>query len=111
VQKILKPIENFKIIVREFSFHFWRIFFVFKHGQVAAAITMAKGDDKYDIFTLFLVPKQKLQNANNAKNVVNNNLCMGTCVAEPHHFDAAPAPGKHFDAAPDPTLLYTKPTF
>jgi hypothetical protein len=27
-------------------------------------------------------------------------------VAEPHHFDAASAPGKNFDAAPAPTLLY-----
>jgi hypothetical protein len=39
-------------------------------------------------------------------------------VAEPHHFYAAPAPGKHFDAAPDPaapapapTLLYSKAKF
>jgi hypothetical protein len=37
-------------------------------------------------------------------------------VAEPHHFGAAPDPGKIFDAAPAPlapapTLLYTKPTF
>jgi hypothetical protein len=31
-------------------------------------------------------------------------------VAEPHHFYAAPAPGKNFDAAPAPapTLLYRK---
>jgi hypothetical protein len=29
-------------------------------------------------------------------------------VAEPHHFDAAPAPGKNFDAALAPTLLYSK---
>jgi hypothetical protein len=29
-------------------------------------------------------------------------------VAEPHHFDAALAPGKNFDAAPAPTLLYSK---
>jgi hypothetical protein len=26
-------------------------------------------------------------------------------VAEPHHFDAAPALGENFDAAPAPTLL------
>jgi hypothetical protein len=44
-------------------------------------------------------------------------------VAEPHHFYAAPAPGKNFDAAPapgknfdaapapDPTLLYSKAKF
>jgi hypothetical protein len=35
-------------------------------------------------------------------------------VAEPHHFDVAPAPGKSSDAAPaapSPTLLFTKPTF
>jgi hypothetical protein len=37
-------------------------------------------------------------------------------VAEPHHFYAAPAPGKIFDAAPDqaapaPTLLYSKAKF
>jgi hypothetical protein len=38
-----------------------------------------------------------------------------TSVAEPHHFYAAPAPGKNFDAAPAPaapapapTLLYSK---
>jgi hypothetical protein len=35
-------------------------------------------------------------------------------VAEAHHFDVAPAPGKNFDAAPAapaPTLLSSKPTF
>jgi hypothetical protein len=34
-------------------------------------------------------------------------------VAEPHHFYAAPAPGKNFDAAPapTPTLLYSKAKF
>jgi hypothetical protein len=34
-------------------------------------------------------------------------------VAEPHHFDAAPAPGKNFDAAPAPapTLLFSKTKF
>jgi hypothetical protein len=34
-------------------------------------------------------------------------------VAEPHHFYAAPAPGKNFDAAPAPapTLLYIKEKF
>jgi hypothetical protein len=35
-------------------------------------------------------------------------------VAEPHHFYAAPAPGKNFDAAPAapaPTLLYSKTKF
>jgi hypothetical protein len=39
-------------------------------------------------------------------------------VAEPHHFYAAPAPGKNFDAAPAPatpalapTLLYSKANF
>jgi hypothetical protein len=34
-----------------------------------------------------------------------------TSVAEPHHFYAAPAPGKNFDAAPAapaPTLQYSK---
>jgi hypothetical protein len=38
-----------------------------------------------------------------------------TSVAEPHHFYAAPAPGKNFDLspapaapAPSPTLLYSK---
>jgi hypothetical protein len=30
---------------------------------------------------------------------------------EPHHFYAAPAPGKNFDAAPAPTLLYSKANF
>jgi hypothetical protein len=43
-----------------------------------------------------------------------------TSVAKPHHFYAAPAPGKNFDAAPDPaalapapapTLLYSKAKF
>jgi hypothetical protein len=34
-----------------------------------------------------------------------------TSVAEQHHFDAAPAPGKNFDAAPAPTLLCSMPTF
>jgi hypothetical protein len=37
-------------------------------------------------------------------------------VAEPHHFYAAPAPGKNFDAAPAapapaPTILYSKAKF
>jgi hypothetical protein len=37
-------------------------------------------------------------------------------VAEPHHFYAAPAPGKNFDAAPAPaalapTLLYSRQKF
>jgi hypothetical protein len=36
-------------------------------------------------------------------------------VAEPHHFCAAPAPGKNFGAAPAPapapTLLYSKAKF
>jgi hypothetical protein len=33
-----------------------------------------------------------------------------TSVADPHHFYAAPAPGKNFDAAaaPAPSLLYSK---
>jgi hypothetical protein len=34
-----------------------------------------------------------------------------TCVAEPHNFYAAPAPGKNFDAAPAPTLLNSKAKF
>jgi hypothetical protein len=36
-----------------------------------------------------------------------------TSVAEPHHFYAAPAPGKKFDAAPAPapTLLHSKAKF
>jgi hypothetical protein len=33
---------------------------------------------------------------------------MESSVAEPHHFYAAPAPGKKFDAAPAATLLYSK---
>jgi hypothetical protein len=35
---------------------------------------------------------------------------VSTSVAEPHHFYAAPAPGKNFYAAPvpAPTLLYSK---
>jgi hypothetical protein len=37
-------------------------------------------------------------------------------VAEPHHFSAAPAPGKNFAAAPDPaapapTILFNKAKF
>jgi hypothetical protein len=37
-------------------------------------------------------------------------------VAEPHHFYAAPAPGKNFDAAPAPTapaptLFFSKAKF
>jgi hypothetical protein len=43
-------------------------------------------------------------------------LTRQTSVAEPHHFYAAPAPGKIFDAAPAapaqaPTLLYSKAKF
>jgi hypothetical protein len=39
--------------------------------------------------------------------------CCLSSVAEPHHFYAAPAPGKNFDAAPAlaPTLLYSKAKF
>jgi hypothetical protein len=43
---------------------------------------------------------------------------VSTSVAEPHHFNAAPAPGKNFDAAPAPaapapapTLMYSKAKF
>jgi hypothetical protein len=45
---------------------------------------------------------------------------VNTSVAEPHHFYAAPAPGKNFDAAlasaapapaPAPTLQYSKAKF
>jgi hypothetical protein len=38
------------------------------------------------------------------------NFLVFCSVAEPHHFYAAPAPGKNFDAAPAPapTLLYSK---
>jgi hypothetical protein len=41
---------------------------------------------------------------------------VGTIVAEPHNFYAAPAPGINFDAAPArvapaPTLLYSKAKF
>jgi hypothetical protein len=38
---------------------------------------------------------------------------LNSSVAEPHHFYAAPAPGKNFDAAPAPasTLLYRKTKF
>jgi hypothetical protein len=41
-------------------------------------------------------------------------FCLINSVAEPHHFYAAPAPGKNFDAAPAapaPTLLYSKAKF
>jgi hypothetical protein len=46
----------------------------------------------------------------------NMNSCVSISVAEPHHFYAAPAPGKNFDeasapAAPAPTLLYSKAKF
>jgi hypothetical protein len=40
-----------------------------------------------------------------------NLLLLSDSVAEPHHFYAAPAPGKNFDAAPAPTLLYSKEKF
>jgi hypothetical protein len=37
-------------------------------------------------------------------------IIINCSVVEPHHFYAAPAPGKNFDAAPAPapTLLYSK---
>jgi hypothetical protein len=38
-------------------------------------------------------------------------MSVNNSVAEPHHFYAAPAPGKNFDAAPAPTLLYSKAKF
>jgi hypothetical protein len=45
--------------------------------------------------------------------VDRGNFCS---FAEPHRFDAAPAPGENFDAAPAPdapapTVLFAKPTF
>jgi hypothetical protein len=54
--------------------------------------------------------------------VIGNHLLyymiLISSVAEPHHFYAAPAPGKNFDAAPAalapapaPTLLYSKAKF
>jgi hypothetical protein len=49
----------------------------------------------------------KLREKNNSKSLISS-------VAEPHHFYAAPAPGKNFDAAPAapaPTLLYDKAKF
>jgi hypothetical protein len=41
------------------------------------------------------------------------NQTVISSVAEPHHFYAAPTPGKNFDAAPAPapTLLYSKAKF
>jgi hypothetical protein len=42
---------------------------------------------------------------------INVWFSMKCSVAEPHHFYAAPAPGKNFDAAPAPTLLYSKAKF
>jgi hypothetical protein len=44
------------------------------------------------------------------------NIRLLCSVAEPHHFYAAPAPGKNFDPAPaapapSPTLLYSKTKF
>jgi hypothetical protein len=40
-------------------------------------------------------------------------LLLWTSDAEPHHFYAAPPPGKNFDAAPAsaPTLLSSKANF
>jgi hypothetical protein len=42
-------------------------------------------------------------------------MILGTSVAEPRHFYAAPAqapaPGKNFDAAPAPTLQYSRHKF
>jgi hypothetical protein len=41
-------------------------------------------------------------------------LLSSICVAEPHHFYAAPALGENFDAAlaaPAPTLLYSQAKF
>jgi hypothetical protein len=44
------------------------------------------------------------------RNVLAHRKWTDICsVAEPHHFYAAPAPGKNFDAAP--TLLYGKAKF
>jgi hypothetical protein len=43
-----------------------------------------------------------------------NNFIAFSSVVEPHHFYAAPAPGKNFDAAPvapAPTLFYSKAKF
>jgi hypothetical protein len=47
---------------------------------------------------------------------LRNTGLVCSSVAEPHHFYAAPAPGKNFDAAPAPaapapTLLYIKAKF
>jgi hypothetical protein len=42
--------------------------------------------------------------AKNSKGIIENS------VAEPHHFNRAPAPENFFDEAPAPTLLYTKIT-
>jgi hypothetical protein len=43
---------------------------------------------------------------------IRKKICK-TSVAEPHHFYAAPAPGKNFDAAPAlaPTLFYSMGKF
>jgi hypothetical protein len=40
-------------------------------------------------------------------------MLLFSSVAKPHHFYAAPAPGKNFDGAPAPapTLLYSKAKF
>jgi hypothetical protein len=48
--------------------------------------------------------------------IFSNKNPTESSVAEPHHFYAAPAPGKNFDgapapAAPAPTLLYSKAKF
>jgi hypothetical protein len=46
--------------------------------------------------------------------LVEKRICLVSIlisVAEPHHFYAAPAPGKNFDTAPAPTLLYSKAKF
>jgi hypothetical protein len=57
---------------------------------------------KFDRFLIFF-----------ALTVFRNCCVIRISVAEPHHFYAAPAPGKNFDAAPAPaapapTLLYSK---
>jgi hypothetical protein len=50
--------------------------------------------------------------ANQQRKIAMMLTCNFTSVAEPHHFYAAPAPGKNFDAAPAaPTLLNSKAKF
>jgi hypothetical protein len=64
------------------------------------------------------MPNHALNFANQRNRFYIESPHVCTSVAEPHHFYAAPAPGKNFDAAPAApalapalTLLYSKTKF